>query len=96
MALTKIDMIDMIHTDLGFQKKESSELLESLFTIMKDTLASGETIKISGFGSFIVKQKADRRGRNPANGEAITIAARKIVTYKVSSVLKERINESNP
>ncbi len=96
MALTKLDIVEKIHTELGFQKKESVELIESVFSLMKDTLASGETIKISGFGSFVVKQKADRRGRNPQTGETITIGSRRILTYKVSSKLKQAINEIKP
>jgi integration host factor subunit alpha len=94
--MTKADLAEMIHNELGFQKKESSDLLESVFSLMKDTLASGEDINISGFGKFEVKQKNDRRGRNPATGETITISSRKILTYKVSSVLKKAINKDNP
>ena len=60
---------------------------------MKATLESGETLKISGFGSFVVKQKADRRGRNPQTGEAITIKSRRILTFKPSTVLKSSINK---
>lgn len=93
--MTKIDIVEKIHNELGFPKKESSDLLESVFSIMKDTLSSGESLMISGFGSFVVKQKNDRRGRNPQTGEAITIESRRILAYKVSSVLKNRINETN-
>ena len=66
--------------------------MEVVFSIMKSTLESGETLKISGFGSFIVKQKADRRGRNPQSGEAITIEARRILTFKPSTILRQAIN----
>ena len=90
--MTKIEIVGKIVDQLGFSKKEASDHLEAVFTIMKQTLASGEDIKISGFGNFEVKQKNDRRGRNPQTGEAITIESRKILTYKVSSLLKNRIN----
>ena len=93
--MTKADIIEKIHTQLGFQKKESAEMVEAVLQILKETLATGETVKLAGFGSFIVKQKADRRGRNPQTGETITITSRKILTYKVSTVLKNQINKAN-
>ena len=67
-------------------------MMEAVFSIMKNTLESGETLKISGFGSFLVKEKADRRGRNPQTGEAITITARRILTFKPSNLLRDAIN----
>lgn len=94
--MTKVDIVEKIRNELGFQKKESAELLESVFTLMKDTLATGEAIKLSGFGSLVVKQKNNRRGRNPQTGETITIGSCRILTYKVSSVLKDAINKVNP
>jgi integration host factor subunit alpha len=69
------------------------EMIEAVFSIMKSTLETGETLKISGFGSFVVKQKNDRRGRNPQTGEAITIEARRILTFKPSTVLRDAINK---
>jgi integration host factor subunit alpha len=94
--MTKIELVEKISTQLGFLRKEASDHMESVFAIMKQTLASGEDLKISGFGNFEVKQKNPRRGRNPQTGEDLTIESRKIVTYKVSSKLKDRINEHNP
>jgi len=70
--MTKADIIERIHTKLGFSRKDSAELTETIFTILKETLESGEDAKISGFGKFEVKQKKDRRGRNPQTGESIT------------------------
>lgn len=90
--MTKADIAERIQAGTGLSKKESAEMIEAVFSIMKSTLESGETLKISGFGSFIVKQKADRRGRNPQTGEAITIEARKILTFKPSTVLRQAIN----
>jgi len=90
--MTKADIVERIHQQVGFLKKESAEIVESVFTILKDTLESGEKIKIAGFGNFVVKQKADRRGRNPQTGDTITINARRILTFKPSQVLKSAIN----
>jgi len=67
-------------------------MVETVFRIIKTTLETGEKIKIAGFGNFVIKQKADRRGRNPQTGETITIAARRILTFKPSQVLKNAIN----
>jgi integration host factor subunit alpha len=76
--MTKADIAEKIQTATGYNKKESVELMEAVFSLMKSTLESGETLKISGFGNFVVKQKKDRRGRNPQTGESITIEARRI------------------
>ena len=86
-------IIERIHQKIGLSKKESAEMVEMVFGIMKNTLESGEKIKIAGFGNFVVKQKADRRGRNPQTGDAITISARRILTFKPSQVLKSGIND---
>lgn len=93
--MTKADIVDRVAEKTGFAKKESIELVELFFETMKDTLESGEELKISGFGKFEVKQKADRRGRNPQTGEEITIESRKILTFKASTMLKDRINGNN-
>ncbi len=90
--MTKADIVERIHQKIGFSKKESSEMVESVFGILKNTLETGEKIKIAGFGNFVVKQKADRRGRNPQTDDTITIAARRILTFKPSQVLKNAIN----
>ena len=90
--MTKADIVEKIQTKIGLSAKESAEILDSLFAIMKTTLESGEILKIAGFGSFIVKQKADRRGRNPQTGDAITIEARRVLTFKPSTLLRQAIN----
>jgi len=90
--MTKSDMVEKIYEKIGFSKKESAELVEMVFDIIKGTLETGEKIKIAGFGNFVVKEKADRRGRNPQTGEEIVISARKILTFKPSQVLKSAIN----
>jgi len=91
--MTKADIVEKLHTSTGMSKKESIEMLEAVFSIVKSTLEQGETLKISGFGSFVVKQKNDRRGRNPQTGESITIDARRVLTFKPSAVLKDAINK---
>jgi len=90
--MTKSDMVEKIYEKIGFSKKESAELVEMVFDIIKSTLETGEKIKIAGFGNFVVKEKADRLGRNPQTGEEIVISARKILTFKPSQVLKASIN----
>ena len=91
--MTKADIFEKVQECLGFTRKESAEMVEAVFAIMKNTLESGEDLKISGFGSFMVKQKDDRRGRNPQTGESITIEARRVLTFKPSGVLKDQINK---
>lgn len=92
--MTKADIVEKIHTTTGLSKKDSTEMLESVFDIIKSTLESGESIKVSGFGSFVVNQKEARRGRNPQTGEAITIEARKVLTFKPSTILRQSINDN--
>ncbi|HAR98832.1 MAG: integration host factor subunit alpha [Syntrophales bacterium] len=90
--MTKIDIIQEVYEKLGFSKKDSAQIVESVFDIMKDTLAKGEKIKISGFGNFVVKEKKSRRGRNPQTGKEIEISARRVLTFKSSQVLRKALN----
>ncbi|QOX79362.1 integration host factor subunit alpha [Trichlorobacter lovleyi] len=90
--MTKTDLVEKLQASIGLSRKDAAAMLESVFAIMKESLEAGETIKISGFGSFVVSQKAARRGRNPQTGEAITIEARKVLTFKPGSVLRDAIN----
>ena len=91
--MTKADIVEKIYDKVGFSKKESAELVETVFDIIKNTLEKGDKIKLAGFGNFVVKEKADRRGRNPQTGDEIIISARKILTFKPSQVLKAAINK---
>ena len=91
--MTKADIVEKIHATTGLSKKDSAEMMESFFAIMKESLEAGESIKVSGFGNFEVRQKDARRGRNPQTGEAITIKARKVLTFKPSSLLRDAINK---
>lgn len=92
--MTKADIVEKIHISTGLSKNDSAEMMESVFDIIKSTLESGETIKVSGFGSFVVNQKEARRGRNPQTGEAITIEARRVLTFKPSTILRQSINDN--
>ncbi len=93
MALTKIDLIEMIYGKLDIPKKECINLVESFFDIIKNELAKGNDFMISGFGKWSVKQKSPRLGRNPQTGEQIIIDARRVVTFKPSPLLRNTIND---
>lgn len=95
MGTTKNDIIEATSAKLaGFSKKEVAELVDTVLDVIKETLKRGETIKVSGFGKFVVREKNERLGRNPKTGEKITIAARRVVTFKPSQILRESVNES--
>lgn len=93
-TMTKADIIEAIYQKVGFSKKEAADLVEMIFNLIKETLAKGEKIKISGFGNFVVRDKKSRTGRNPQTGEAIKITARRVLTFKPSQVLRSEVNES--
>lgn len=92
MALTKADIVDSIKDRLGFTRKQSIEIVETLLENIKKKLESGEDVLISGFGKFCVKQKEERRGRNPATGSDMMLPPRKVVTFKCSGRLRDKIN----
>lgn len=93
MALTKMDLIDRVSTKLGLLRNKSSESVESVIKIIKSTLGSGEDLLISGFGKFCVKEKGERKGRNPATGENAILPARRVVTFKCSGKLRDKVNQ---
>ena len=94
MTLTKAALKDSIHKQLGFPRNKSAEIVESLLEIMKRNLEDGEDVLISGFGKFCVKGKKKRRGRNPATGDDLILESRKVLTFKCSGVLRDKINGS--
>jgi len=94
--MTKADIVECIYERVGFSKKESADLVETVFDIIKETLANGEKVKISGFGNFVVREKNARKGRNPQTGEEIRLAARRVLTFKPSLVLKNVLNDDLP
>jgi len=92
MTLTKAQIVETIQKQIGFPKTKSSEIVETLLEIIKKTLASGEDLLISNFGKFCVKQKDERRGRNPATGDDLILRPRRVVTLRCSGNLRDKIN----
>jgi integration host factor subunit alpha len=92
VTLTKNDVVDQLQSELEFPRKQSVELVEALIEIIKATLESGDDIMVSGFGKFSVKTKHQRKGRNPATGEDMMLDPRKIVTFKCSGKLRDKVN----
>jgi integration host factor subunit alpha len=92
MALTKKDIIEQVSTELGFLRNQSAEIIQSVIEIVKSSLASGEDVLVSGFGKFCVKDKGQRKGRNPATGEDAILPARRVVTFKCSGKLRDKVN----
>ena len=93
MTLTKANIVDAIHDELGFPKNRSAELIEILLEQIKSTLENGQDVLISGFGKFCVKGKKARRGRNPATGDDMMLSQRRVVTFRCSHLLREKIND---
>ncbi len=92
--MTKADLIENVYQRIGFSKKESAEIVEMVFDIIKETLEKGDKIKISGFGNFVVREKKSRIGRNPQTGQEIEISSRRVLTFKPSQVLKNLLNDA--
>ncbi len=92
MALTKEKLINSIYHQVGLSKSQSRAVVESLLELIKKTLENGEDLLISGFGKFMVKEKSARRGRNPQTTEDLELRARRVVVFKTSGVLRDKIN----
>jgi integration host factor subunit alpha len=92
MTLTKAEIAEQVHQQLGRNKKESARMVEALFEIIKESLEDGKDVMISGFGKFFIRNRAERSGRNPLTGDAIMLPAKKIVTFKCSGKLRGKIN----
>ncbi len=90
-TLTKADIVEGVHRQIGFSKKDSSEITEKVFEAIKRCLERGEQVKLSGFGKFEVRQKRKRRGRNPQTGEEIEITERKVLSFKASQLLRQAL-----
>ena len=93
MGLTKDKLTNLLQTQVGLDRKTSTDLLESLLNIMKDTLTQGEDLLITGFGKFSVRQKKARRGRNPQTSEDLILGPRKVLVFRASGVLRQRLNQ---
>lgn len=95
-ALTKADMAEKLNESLGLNKREAKDMVEAFFAEIKQTLAGNEEVKLSGFGNFELRDKAERPGRNPKTGEEIPVSARRVVTFKSGQKLKLRVESVEP
>jgi integration host factor subunit alpha len=93
--MNKKDIVEAIHAKVGFSRRETAAIVDSALESIRKALAEGEPVMISAFGKFSVRDKKAHKGRNPKTGETITLPARKVVSFKVSRVLKERINAAH-
>src|SRR6478735_8279555 len=94
--MTKADIVQVVYSRLGgFSKKESADIVDLVFEMMKETLGRGEKIKISGLGNFVLRDKRQRPGRNPQTGDPIKISERRVLTFKASQILKQALNPRN-
>lgn len=95
--MTKSEIVAAVYARVGgFSKKEAADIVELVFETVKETLGRGEKIKISGFGNFVLRDKRQRRGRNPQTGEPLTITERRVLTFKPSQILKSELNPHDP
>lgn len=92
MAMTKANLVSVVSETCSFNMHVSTEIVEQVFQILKETLENGEKIKISGFGNFVVRQKKPRKGRNPQTGEKMIISGRRVLTFKPSVKLRKALN----
>ena len=96
-TMTRAKLSESVYQEVGLSRNESAELVENVLDAISDTLVHGESVKISSFGSFSVRQKGERKGRNPKTGEEVPIKPRRVLVFRASNVLKQRINHSlNP
>jgi integration host factor subunit alpha len=96
MALTKADLAECLYNELGLNKREAKEFVELFFERIRGALSDGDQVKLSGFGNFGLRDKNARPGRNPKTGEEIPISARRVVTFRASHKLKERVEKNLP
>lgn len=92
-TITRADLAEAVYEEVGLSRNESSDLVESVLDEMMDALVEGDNVKISSFGSFSVKEKGERIGRNPKTGVEVPIKPRKVLVFRASHVLKDRINK---
>ena len=93
VTITRAQLSEAVYQEVGLSRNESAELLEAVLSQISDALARGETVKISSFGTFSVRQKGQRIGRNPKTGEEVPILPRKVLVFRPSQVLKNRVND---
>jgi integration host factor subunit alpha len=92
-TLTRMDLSEAVYREVGLSRNESAQLVESVLELMSDALVRGETVKISSFGTFTVRAKSERMGRNPKTGEEVPIEPRRVLVFRASHIMKERVNE---
>ncbi|RMD89345.1 MAG: integration host factor subunit alpha [Alphaproteobacteria bacterium] len=93
-TVTRADLAEAVYQEVGLSRNESAELVEAVLSMVADTLVSGENVKISSFGSFVLRDKGGRIGRNPKTGEEVPIEPRRVLVFRASQVMKDRINRS--
>lgn len=94
-TLTRMDLADAVHEEVGLSRNESADLVESVLTQMSDALADGDSVKISSFGTFSIRDKAARIGRNPKTGEEVPITPRRVLSFRPSHLMKDRVAAGN-
>lgn len=94
-TLTRMDLADAVHEEVGLSRNESADLVESVLTHMSDALANGQSVKISSFGTFSIRDKAARIGRNPKTGEEVPITPRRVLSFRPSHLMKDRVAAGN-
>ena len=94
MSLTKDDIVKALAKENGYLRNQAGELIETLIELIKSSLTSGDDVLISGFGKFCVKEKRERRGRNPVTGKDMILAPKRVVTFKCSGQLRDKMNKS--
>ena len=93
-TVTRADLADAVHRDVGLSRHESAELVEAVLDMISDRLVAGESVKLSSFGSFLLREKNGRVGRNPKTGEEVPIDPRRVLVFRPSQVLKERVDSA--
>ncbi|OSM06153.1 integration host factor subunit alpha [Magnetofaba australis] len=93
--MTKADIVQSVYQRIGVSKKESADIVEGVFEAIRTSLEDGDPVKISGFGNFNMRAKRPRQGRNPKTGDEVEISARKVVTFKASQILLNKVNTGN-
>ncbi len=91
-TVTRADLSEAVYEEIGLSRAESAALVEQVLDLISDTLVSGQNVKLSSFGSFVLRQKGGRIGRNPKTGEEVPIDPRRVLTFKASQVMRDRIN----
>ena len=90
-TLTRADLSDVVHREIGLSRADSASTVETVLTLMCEAMSSGENVKISGFGTFVLRDKGERVGRNPKTGIEVPIAPRRVLTFRASQMMRERI-----